>query len=42
MERLSLDEEHAFAYLKRQSQNHNIKIRDLAAHLVETRQLPGA
>ena len=42
MERHDLDEAQAFEVLRRYSQDHNIKLRDLAAHLTETRQLPTA
>ena len=40
MERHDLDEARAFEVLRRYSQDHNIKLRDVAAHLIETRQLP--
>ncbi|WP_156252448.1 GAF and ANTAR domain-containing protein [Pseudactinotalea terrae] len=40
MERHGLSEEQAFAVLKRYSQDRNIKLRDLAEHLVRDRQLP--
>jgi GAF domain-containing protein len=40
MERHGLDEARAFEVLRRYSQDHNIKLRDVAAHLIETRQLP--
>jgi GAF domain-containing protein len=40
MERHGLDEDRAFAVLKRYSQDNNIKLRELAERLVETRQLP--
>ena len=40
MERHDLDETRAFEVLRRYSQDHNIKLRDVAAHLIETRQLP--
>lgn len=40
MERHGLDEDQAFAVLKRYSQDHNIKLRELAELLVQTRQLP--
>jgi GAF domain-containing protein len=40
MERHGLTEDQAFAVLKRYSQDNNVKLRDLAAHLVETHQLP--
>lgn len=41
MERYGLSEDQAFAVLKRYSQNHNIKLRALAEHLVQSRRLPG-
>jgi|RhiMetdeSRZDD1v2_1073273.scaffolds.fasta_scaffold182557_2 ANTAR domain/GAF domain len=40
MERHGLDEARAFEVLRRYSQDHNIKLRDVAAHLIDTRQLP--
>ncbi|GAB2619388.1 GAF and ANTAR domain-containing protein [Pseudactinotalea suaedae] len=40
MERHGLDEDQAFAVLKRYSQDHNIKLRELAEQLVQDRQLP--
>ena len=40
MERHGLDEDQAFAVLKRYSQDNNIKLRDLAEPLVTTRRLP--
>lgn len=40
MERHDLDEARAFEVLRRYSQDHNIKLRDVAAYLIETRQLP--
>ena len=40
MERHDLDADRAFEVLHRYSQDHNIKLRDISAHLVETRQLP--
>jgi GAF domain-containing protein len=40
MERHGLDDARAFEVLRRYSQNHNIKLRDVAAHLIETRKLP--
>jgi GAF domain-containing protein len=40
MERHGLDEDQAFAVLKRYSQDHNIKLRVLAEQLVATRHLP--
>ncbi len=42
MERYDLDEPQAFEVLRRYSQDHNIKLRDLASHLIATRQLPAA
>jgi GAF domain-containing protein len=41
MERFDLDDARAFAVLRRYSQDHNVKLRDLAQIVVETRQLPG-
>jgi len=40
MERHDLDETRAFEVLHRYSQDHNIKLRDVATYLIETRQLP--
>jgi GAF domain-containing protein len=40
MERYNLDDDSAFAVLKRYSQDTNTKLRDVAAQLIETRQLP--
>ncbi|MGH1565209.1 GAF and ANTAR domain-containing protein [Mumia sp. DW29H23] len=40
MERFDLDEPRAFAVLRRYSQNHNLKLREVARQLVETRRLP--
>jgi GAF domain-containing protein len=40
MERLDLDADGAFEVLKRYSQDHNLKLRDVAETLVETRRLP--
>jgi GAF domain-containing protein len=40
MERLGLDSEQAFAYLRRTSQDLNRKLAQVAADIVETRQLP--
>ena len=40
MERHGLDGDRAFEVLRRYSQDHNIKLRDVAAHLIETRRLP--
>ena len=40
MERFSLRSEDAFSVLKRYSQQHNIKIRDVAVHLLATGEMP--
>jgi GAF domain-containing protein len=40
MERHGLDEARAFEVLKRYSQDHNIKLRRVAEHLIATRRLP--
>ena len=40
MERHGLTEDQAFAVLRRYSQDNNVKLRDLAVHLVETHHLP--
>jgi len=40
MERHGLTEDQAFAVLRRYSQNNNVKLRDLAEQLVETKELP--
>jgi AmiR/NasT family two-component response regulator len=40
MERLGVDQEHAFSYLKRVSQDTNTKVYDLAGAIAETRKLP--
>jgi GAF domain-containing protein len=40
MERFSLGSEQAFSVLKRYSQEHNIKIRDVAVHLLSTGEMP--
>ena len=40
MERYSLDESRAFEVLKRYSQNHHRKLRDVAEELIGTRELP--
>jgi GAF domain-containing protein len=42
MERFSLDAEQAFSVLRRYSQHHNRKLREVARELVETRELPPA
>lgn len=41
MERYGLDEDRAFEVLRRYSQNRNLKLRQVAEQLVETRSLPG-
>jgi GAF domain-containing protein len=40
MERYDLDGDRAFEVLKRYSQDNNVKLRDVALHLIETRKLP--
>jgi GAF domain-containing protein len=40
MERHGLDERQAFEVLRRYSQDHNLKLRQVAEYLVSTRQLP--
>jgi GAF domain-containing protein len=40
MERFSVDADRAFAILRRYSQDNNIKLRDVAQRLTETRELP--
>lgn len=40
MERHQLDEAQAFEVLRRYSQQHNLKLRHVAANLIATRQLP--
>jgi GAF domain-containing protein len=40
MERYDLDADRAFEVLRRYSQDHNIKLRQLAEHLIATRKLP--
>jgi hypothetical protein len=40
MERHGLTEEQAFAVLKRYSQDFNVKLRDVAERLVQTKRLP--
>ena len=42
MERLDLDHEEAFAYLRSCSQAQNRKLYELAIELVETREMPGS
>ena len=42
MERYDLDEARAFEVLRRYSQDHNVKLRTVAEHLVSTRKLPGS
>ena len=42
MERHNLTTEQSFEVLRRYSQDHNIKLRDIAQRLVSTRQLPRA
>jgi GAF domain-containing protein len=42
MERYRLDESRAFEVLRRYSQDHNLKLRHVAEHLIATRQLPNA
>jgi GAF domain-containing protein len=41
MERYSLDQERAFDVLRRYSQDTNVKLRDVAQLVVDTRRLPG-
>jgi GAF domain-containing protein len=41
MERHNLDGDHAFAVLRRYSQDTNTKLRDVARQLIQTRKLPG-
>lgn len=41
IERFNLTSEQAFALLKRYSQQYNIKLNEVASHLVRTRELPG-
>ena len=41
MERFDLDETAAFEILKRYSQQHNLKLRDVAQELIDTRKLQG-
>jgi len=42
MERYELDESRAFEVLRRYSQDHNVKLRQVAEHLIATRQLPSS
>ena len=42
MERYGLDETRAFEVLRRYSQDHNIKLREVAKHLIAARQLPSS
>lgn len=41
MERYSLSAQAAFAVLKRYSQQHNVKLRDVAVHLLQSGEMPG-
>ena len=41
MERFDLDDTRAFEILKRYSQQHNVKLRDVAQELIDTRKLRG-
>ncbi|HEU0288031.1 MAG TPA: GAF and ANTAR domain-containing protein [Nocardioidaceae bacterium] len=41
MERYQLDEARAFEVLRRYSQDHNVKLRQVAEHLIANRRLPG-
>ncbi|MBA3233542.1 MAG: GAF and ANTAR domain-containing protein [Propionibacteriales bacterium] len=41
MERFGLDVDQAFSVLRRYSQDNNVKLRDVAEHVIETRSLPG-
>ncbi|GAA1556407.1 GAF and ANTAR domain-containing protein [Kribbella sancticallisti] len=40
MERFDVDDDRAFAILRRYSQDTNTKLRDVAQHLIDTRKLP--
>ncbi|GAB2978503.1 GAF and ANTAR domain-containing protein [Nocardioides montaniterrae] len=40
MERFALDDQQAFAVLRRYSQEHNVKLTEVARELVDTRRLP--
>ena len=42
MERFDLDSDRAFGVLRRYSQDYNLKLRDVAERLIETRRLPAA
>lgn len=42
MERYGLDEARSFEVLRRYSQDHNVKLRQVAEHLIATRQLPSS
>lgn len=42
MERFNLDDTQAFEILKRYSQEHNLKLRDVAQELIDTRKLRGS
>jgi AmiR/NasT family two-component response regulator len=41
MERHKVSEEQAFAVLRKSSQDHNIKLRDIARTVIRTGRLPG-
>lgn len=41
MERYDLDADRAFSVLRRYSQDYNVKLREVAELLIETRSLPG-
>lgn len=41
MERFDLDADRAFTVLRRYSQDSNVKLRDVAQQLIDTRKLPG-
>lgn len=40
MERFAIDADQAFAVLRRYSQDHNVKLKDVAERLISTRRLP--
>jgi len=42
MERYDLEEDRAFEVLRRYSQDHNLKLREVAEQLVSTRKLPAS